>query len=190
MTNDSPITRTARRHLDDVLCSLDPDTEPTPFVIVGGPYGMAHVGLHSLTDDDFDYTAGVVLPALVVVNHAVEVALVAFLSDPGVCSAKSECAAVAHWGPEGRSLSVAPVMRRRGQPPVIGDWRSSATSAAALDAVDDGVRHGTELAQRLRDSDASDLCEEIDLIRITAATEDDDVVPLAVAALTRWGWLD
>lgn len=188
--DDSPIKRTALSYLEAALLTMDPDAEPTPFVIVGGPQTMAHVGLHSLDDGDFDDTAGTVLPALIVLNAADEVALVTFLDDPEICGDEVECAAVANWGPQGRSLSVAPVTRRHEQPPIIGGWRDSGASTMALDSVDNGVRHGTALLERLSDPDADDLREQIDLIRITAATEDTDVLPLTVDALRRWGWLD
>jgi hypothetical protein len=46
------------------------------------------------------------------------------------------------------------------------------------------------MARRLLSPVAHDLRERIHMIRLTAATEDTDTLPLTVDALRDWGWLD
>ena len=190
--SDSPIISKARQHLDDALLDLRLDGELTPFVIVDGPHGMMYVSLPPLSDDDFWRTAKTDVPAIIILYEATEMVLVTLLDDSEVCAGR-ECVAVAHWGPRGHSLFVAPVSRRYNKPPRIGDWRNSASSTERIDAVGDGFRGGTELAKQLRESSSSsdaELLERIDLIRITAGAEDADVLPHAVAVLRRSRWLD
>ena len=190
--NDSAIISKARQHLDDALLDLRLDGELTPFVIVDGPHGMMYVSLPAPSDDDFWRTASTDVPAIIILYKATEMVLVTFLDDSEVCASR-ECVAVAHWGPQGHSLSVAPVSLRYDKPPRIRDWRNSAASTERIDAVGDGFRHGTELAHQLRESSSSsdaDLLQQIDLIRITAGAEDTDVLPQTVATLRRSRWLD
>ena len=185
--NDSPSIGTARDHLEDSLCSLAPDAAPIPLLIAGGPHGLQHVGLHPLNDPDFEATTATVIPAFSVLNEAVELALGAFVSDPEICGVES--ALIAYWGPPGRTLFISAVTRRKTQPPVLGGWLKAPVSAS-LGPINDGIRQGLDMAHRLWNSDADGLRERIDLIRLTAATEDTDVLPLTVDALREWGWLD
>lgn len=185
---DFPIARIAHRHLDDTLRRIAPDAEPTPFLVAGGPHGNHHVELHALTDEDFPETARTVVPAFIVLGEAVELALAAFVTRPEICGGEPECALIAHWGPRGRDLFTAAVIRRRSQPPVLGEWRAG-PATADLGPVDEGVRSGLDMAYRMWESDADDLRERIDGIRSTLTTEDTDVLPLTVDALSEWGWL-
>lgn len=186
--NDSHVSRIARRHLDDSLRALAPDALPTPFMVVAGPHGMQHLGLHCLADHDFAETAATVIPSFIVFSEAVEVALAAFTADPEVCGSNPECAFIAHWGPRSRDLLASAVLRRNTQPPVIGEWLPG-PAWADLGPVDDGVRSGMEMAHRIWDSDADELRQRIDDIRSAGKPTDDDVLPLTVDALREWGWL-
>lgn len=191
--NDSQIAGIARRYLDDSLCNLAPDAAPTPFMVAGGPHGNRHIGLHSLNDPDFPETARTVIPAFIVLDEAIEVALVAFLPAPDidrdVCEQSQECALIAHWGPHGRDLFTAAVTRRNTQPPVIGGFRKGPVSAS-LGPIDDGVRSGLDMTKRMWNSDADQLRQRIDDIRSAAATSDTQVLPRTVNTLREWGWLD
>jgi hypothetical protein len=189
MGMDSPIARVARDQLDDILCSLAPDAVPTPFMVSGGPHGVRHIELHSLTDPDFGETAMTVIPAFIILNEGVEVVLSAFVTNPDICDEKSECALIAYWGPRGRELFAAEVTRRKAQPPVLGGFLM-APLTASLGPIDDGVRTGLDMAYRIWKTDADELRERIDAIRSAGGTTDTDVLPLTVDALRECGWLD
>jgi hypothetical protein len=186
---DSQIAGIACDYLDDILCSLAPEAAPTPFMVSGGPHGVRHIELHSLTDTDFAQTAKTVVPAFIILNEAVAAVLVAFITDPDICDGKPECALIAYWGPRARELFAASVTRRRGQPPVLGEWLEGPASAS-LGPIDDGVRNGLDMAHRIWNTDADDLRERIDAIRSSGRTTDTDVLPLTVDALRESGWLD
>jgi glycine cleavage system aminomethyltransferase T len=102
---------------------------------------------------------------------------------------RAHFALIADWGPRARELFAAPVTRRRGQPPVLGEWRKAPVSAS-LGPIDEGVRNGLDMAYRIWKTDADDLREQIDAIRSAGETTDIDVLPLAVDALREFGWLD
>ncbi len=187
--NDSEIIGTARRLLDESLCSLAPDAAPIPFMVGAGPHGVQHVGLHPMSDPDFAQTAETVIPAFIVLNEAVELALTAFIADPEVCVSVPECALIAYWGASGRTLFTSEVTRRKTQPPVLAGWLKAPVSAS-LGPIDEGVRSGLDMARRILSPVAHDLRERIHMIRLTAATEDTDTLPLSVDALRDWGWLD
>jgi hypothetical protein len=189
MGMDSQIARVARDQLDDILCRLAPEAVPTPFMVSGGPHGVRHIELHSLTDPDFGETARTVIPAFIILNEGVEVVLSAFVTDPDICDGKSECALIAYWGPRGRELFAAEVTRRKGQPPVLGGFLMPPLTAS-LGPIDDGVRNGLDMAYRIWKTDADDLRERIDAIRSAGRTTDTDVLPLTVDALRESGWLD
>jgi hypothetical protein len=189
MGMDSQIARVARNQLDDILCSLAPEAVPTPFMVSGGPHGVRHIELHSLTDPDFAETAMTVIPAFIILNEGVEVVLSAFTTDPDICDEKSECALIAYWGPRGRELFVAAVTRRNGQPPVLGGFLMPPLTAS-LGPIDDGVRTGLDMAYRIWKTDADELRERIEAIRSAGGTTDTDVIPLTVDALRESGWLD
>lgn len=138
---DSQVTRIATRYLDDSLRSLLPDAAPIPFMVAGGPHGIRHVELHSLTDPDFPETAQTVIPAFIVLDEAFDMALAAFITNPDICAGAPECGFIAHWSPRGRDLFVAKVMRRNNQPPVLGEWLKGLASID-LGPIDDGVRRG------------------------------------------------
>ena len=186
--NDSPIASITQRYVDDALRNLPPDGEPTPFMVAGGPDGMRHIGLHSLSDPDFPETAKTVIPAFIVLDEAVEVTLAAFTTDPVICGGKTECAFIAHCGPNGRTLLIAEVTRRKTQPPVLDGWLMG-PAWAELGLIDEGMRTGLEMVQRIWKSDADDLRILINDIRSAACTSDTDVLPLTVDALREWGWL-
>lgn len=190
--NDSAIVRKASLHLDKALLDLRRDGELTPFVIVDSPVEMMYVSLPELSEDDFWRAASTDVPAIIILYEVTEMVLVTVIEDGQACGGDRECVAVAHWGPHGRSLSVATLSRRGAKPPVLGRWRGSDARTERIDAVGDGFRHGTELAQQLRESSShsdAELLEQINLIRITALAEDTDVLPLTVAALRRRRWL-
>ena len=189
MGMDSQIARVARDHLDEILCSLAPEAVPTPFMVSGGPHGVRHIELHSLTDPDFGETARTVIPAFIILNEGVEVVLSAFTADPKLCDGKPECALIAYWGPRGRELFAAAVTRRNGQPPVLSGWLKPPLTAS-LGPIDDGVRTGLDMAHRIWKTDADELRERIDSIRSAGGTTDTDVIPLTVDALRESGWLD
>lgn len=189
MSLDSQIAGIACDHLDEILRSLAPEEAPTPFMVSGGPHGVRHIELHSLTDPDFAQTAKTVIPALIILNEGVEVVLSAFITDPDICDGKPECALIAYWGPRARELFAAEVTRRKGQPPVLGDWLK-APASASLGPIDEGVRNGLDMAYRIWNTDADDLRERIDAIRSDGGTTDTDVIPLTVDALRECGWLD
>jgi len=189
MSMDSQIADIAHDHLDDILRSLAPEAEPTPFMVSGGPHGVRRIELHSLTDPDFAQTAQTVIPAFIILNEAVEVVLAAFITDPDLCDGEPECALIAYWGPRGRDLSAATVTRRKGQPPVLGEWLM-APESASLGPIDGGVRNGLDMAYRIWKTDADHLRERIDAIRTAGGTIDTDVLPLTVDALRECGWLD
>ena len=65
---DSQIAGIARGYLDDILRNMAPDAAPTPFMVSGGPHGVRHIELHSLTDPDFAQTAKTVIPAFIILN--------------------------------------------------------------------------------------------------------------------------
>jgi len=186
---DSQIAGIARGYLDDILRNMAPDAAPTPFMVSGGPHGVRHIELHSLTDPDFAQTAKTVIPAFIIVNEAVTAVLAAFITDPDICGQNPECALIAYWGPRARELFAAAVTRRRGQPPVLGEWLK-APASASLGLIDDGVRNGMDMALRIWNTDADDLRERIDAIRSSGRTTDTDVLPLTVDALRESGWLD
>jgi hypothetical protein len=186
--NDSQIGGICRRQLDDELRTLAPDAQPTPFMVGGGPHGVGHVGLHNLADPDFAETAMTVIPAFIVLDEAVEVALGAFVTDPAICGENRECALIAHWGPPGRDLFISSVTRRKSQPPILGGFVKGPV-ATSLGPIDDGVRRGMEMARGLWDSDADELRGRIAEIRAEAAVSDTDVLPRTVDALRQWGWL-
>ena len=117
MSMDSQIASIARDYLDDILRSLAPEAAPTPFMVSGGPHGVRHIELHSLTDPDFAKTAKTVIPAFIILNEGVEVVMSAFVTDPDICDGTPECALIAYWGPRARELFAAAVTRRKGQPP-------------------------------------------------------------------------
>ena len=187
--NDFQVAGIARRQLDDSLRSLAPDAAPTPFMVAGGPHGIRHIGLHPLTDPDFAETATTVIPAFIVLDEAFDISLAAFITDPDICSGNPECALIAHWSRRRRDLFTSAVIRRKGQPPVLGGWHEVPASAS-LGPIDDGVRLGFDTAHRIWNSDADDLRERVDSIRSAAATSDTDVLPLTVDALREWGWLE
>ena len=189
MSLDSQIAGIAREYLDDILRSLAPEAAPTPFMGSGGPHGVRHIELHALTDPDFAETATTVIPAFIILNEAVAAVLAAFITDPEICDKKSECALIAYWGPRARELFAAEVTRRKGQPPVLGDWLK-APASASLGPIDEGVRNGLDMAYRIWNTDADDLRERIDAIRSAGGTTDTDVIPLTVDALRECGWLD
>jgi len=186
---DSQIASIARDYLDDILRSLAPEAAPTPFMVSGGPHGVRRIELHYLTDPDFAQTAQTVIPAFIILNEAVEVVLAAFITDPDLCDGEPEGALIAHWGPRGRDISAATVTRRKGQPPVLGEWLL-APESASLGPIDEGVRNGLDMAYRIWNTDADDLRERIDSIRSAARPSDNDVIPLTVDALRECGWLD
>ncbi len=186
--NDSEIVVSARRILDESLCSLAPDGAPTPFMVAVGPHGMQHVGLHAMSDPDFAQTAETVIPAFIVLNEPVELALTAFIDDPEVCGSVPECALIAYWGASGRTLFTSLVTRRKTQPPVLAGWLK-APASASLGSLDEGVHSGLDMARRILSPAAHDLRERINMIRLTAATEDTDTLPLTVDALRDWQWL-
>jgi hypothetical protein len=62
--------------------------------------------------------------------------------------------------------------------------------SASLGPTDEGVRSGMDMARRILSPVAHDLRERIHMIRLTAAIEDTDTLPLTVDALRDWGWLD
>lgn len=186
---DSQIARVARRGLDDSLRSLAPHAAPPPFMVAGGAHGVKHVELHALSDPDFAETARTVVPAFIVLDGAAEVALAAFTTDPARCGGSPECALIAWWGPGGREFFTASVTRRVSQPPVLGEWLRGPTSAG-LGPIDEGVRSGLDIVDRLREPDADPLRERIDSIRSAASTSDTDVLPSTLDALREWGWLD
>jgi len=187
--NDSEIVGTARRLLDESLCSLAPDTVPAPFMVAAGPHGMQHVGLHPMSDHDFAQTAETVIPAFIILNEAVEIALTAFVADTAICGSAPECALIAYWGASGRTLFTSVVTRRKTQPPVLAGWLKAPVSAS-LGPIDEGVRSGMDMARRISSPVAHELRERIHMIRLTAATEDTDTLPLTVDALRDWEWLD
>ena len=189
MSLDSQIAGIAGDHLDYILRSVAPEAVPTPFMVSGGPHGVRHIELHSLTDPDFAQTAKTVIPAFIILNEGVEVVLSAFVTDPDICDGKSECALSAYWGPRGRELFAAAVTRRKGQPPVLGGFLM-APLTASLGPIDDGVRTGLDLAYRIWKTDADELRERIDSIRSSGGTTDTDVLPLTVDGLRESGWLD
>ena len=189
MSMDSQIADIARDHLDDILRNLEPEAEPTPFMVSGGPHGVRRIELHSLTDPDFAQTAKTVIPAFIILNEGVEVVMSAFVTDPDICDGTPECALIAYWGPRARELFAAEVTRRKGQPPVLGEWLKAPVSAS-LGPIDDGVRNGLDMAYRIWKTDADDLRERIDAIRSAGGTTDTDVIPLTVDALRESGWLD
>jgi hypothetical protein len=189
MSLDSQIASIASDYLDDILRSLAPEAAPTPFILSGGPHGVRHIALHSLTDPDFAKTAKTVIPAFIILNEGIEVVLSAFVTDPDICDGKPECALSAYWGPRARELFAAEVTRRKGQPPVVGEWLK-APASASLGPIDDGVRNGLDMAYRIWKTDADDLRERIDAIRSAGGTTDTDVLPLTVDALRECGWLD
>ena len=117
MSMDPQIAGIARDYLDDILRSLAPEAAPTPFIVSGGPHGVRHIELHSLTDPDFAETAKTVIPAFMILNESVAAVLAAFITDPVICDGTPECALIAYWGPRARELFAAPVTRRKGQPP-------------------------------------------------------------------------
>ena len=149
---------------------------------------MRHIELHSLTDPDFAQTAKTVIPAFIILNEAVEVVLAAFITDPNICDGNPESALIAYWGPRARELFAAAVTRRRGQPPVLGEWRK-APASDSLGPIDEGVRNGLDMAYRIWNTDADDLRERIDSIRSAGGTTDTDVIPLTVDAMRECGWL-
>jgi hypothetical protein len=81
------------------------------------------------------------------------------------------------------------VTRRKTQPPVLAGWLKAPVSAS-LGPTDEGVRSGMDMARRILSPVAHDLRERIHMIRLTAAIEDTDTLPLTVDALRDWGWLD
>ncbi len=189
MSLDSQIAGIARGYLDDILRSLAPEAAPTPFMVSGGPHGVRHIELHSLTDPDFAHTAKTVIPAFIILNEAVTAVLAAFIADPDICDGKPECALIAYWGPRARELFAAEVTRRKGQPPVLGEWLK-APASASLGPIDEGVRSGLDKAYRIWNTDADDLRERIDAIRSAGGPTDTEVLPLTVDALRESGWLD
>ena len=188
MSLDSQIAGIACDHLDEILRGLAPGAAPTPFMVSGGPHGVRHIELHSLTDPDFAQTAKTVIPAFIILNEAVEVVLAAFITDPNICDGNPESALIAYWGPRARELFAAAVTRRRGQPPVLGEWRK-APASDSLGPIDEGVRNGLDMAYRIWNTDADDLRERIDSIRSAGGTTDTDVIPLTVDAMRECGWL-
>jgi hypothetical protein len=186
---DSQIAGIARGYLDDILRNMAPDAAPTPFMVSGGPHGVRHIELHSLTDPDFAQTAKTVIPAFIILNEGVEVVLSAFVTDPDICDGTPECALIAYWGPRARELFAAAVTRRKCQPPVLGGWLKVPASTS-LGPIDEGVRNGLDMAYRIWKTGADDLRERIDSIRSAGGTTDTDVIPLTVGALRESGWLD
>ena len=91
-------------------------------------------------------------------------------------------------GPRARELFAAEVTRRKGQPPVLGEWLKTSASAS-LGPIDDGVRNGLDMAYRIWNTDADELRELIDTIRSAGGTIDIDVLSLTVDALREFGWL-
>ena len=53
----------------------------------------------------------------------------------------------------------------------------------------EGVRSGMDMARRISSPVAHELRERIHMIRLTAANEDTETLPLTVDALRDWGWL-
>ncbi len=189
MSLDSQIAGIARDYLDDILRSLAPESTPTPFMVTGGPHGLRHIELHSLTDPDFPQTAKTVIPAFMILNESMAAVLAAFITDPDICDGKPECALIAYWGPRARELFAAEVTRRKGQPPVLGEWLK-APASASLGPIDGGVRNGLDIAYRIWQTQADTLRERIDAIRSAGGTTDTEVLPLTVDAMREFGWLD
>jgi hypothetical protein len=81
------------------------------------------------------------------------------------------------------------VTRRKGQPPVLGEWLK-APASASLGPIDEGVYNGLDMAYRIWNTDADDLGERIDASRLAGGPTDTEVIPLTVDALQECGRLD
>lgn len=185
-----------KKYLDESLLDLGPEMYIPPTIAADGPYGLKRISLFPPIVPDSERQRRQDIPAFLLVSDAEDAAVMMFsvrqvldpLADPDTSAETSENITIFHWYPGGESVFSAPLLRRNGQPPVVGEWRLVGDFIGVSGSVNDGIRNGLSMLVRLKLPEHAGLRERIDSIRKRFA--DQDVLPVTVTALVEEGWLE
>lgn len=185
MTPD--LVATVKRALNEKLRNNTPDAVPEVILATSGRRGISGIRLDITDDPDGKLRAAAYIIAFIVATGADEVSFTAagwsapppttvemLDVDPSEHPERTEVLFISRTSREGSEIHTAPIIRRSGQPPVIGLWERKDCELGLFGFYGDHIEEGFVMARALEEEkpDAMEVRAHFDNLMATVGTKE------------------